>query len=127
MSIESWKAEFYPIGAKDVPKQHALGHSIIKWHGLRKENLRKHGCRILWRSEVVDDAGCGLEIDANSCALCTYYWSHSGCGSCPLAIARGGVACDKERHDEQFSPYKHWLRTGNPMPMLGWLHLALDV
>lgn len=39
MSLETWKEEFYPIPADEVPESQALAHSLRKWEGLRKENL----------------------------------------------------------------------------------------
>jgi hypothetical protein len=41
MSLESWKAEFYPIPADEVKKKDALAHSLRKWEGLRKEQSRE--------------------------------------------------------------------------------------
>ena len=42
MSIESWKAEFYPTPADEASKDQAIAHSLRKWEGLRKENLDRH-------------------------------------------------------------------------------------
>ena len=42
MSIESWKAEFYPVEAAEVSAEDALAHSLKKWQGLQEESLLKH-------------------------------------------------------------------------------------
>lgn len=41
MSIESWKAEFYPVPAEDCPQndKDMLAHAKLKWSGLTPEIL----------------------------------------------------------------------------------------
>lgn len=43
MSLITWKAKFYPEPANArMSKRDALLHSLRKWEGLTKENLKKH-------------------------------------------------------------------------------------
>ncbi len=90
MTLESWKSEFYPIEASEVPESEAVAQSLQKWIGLRKENLDKHEC-FLDEFGVVDVNGEYLMINADSCALCSYY-QLAGCGICPLSEA--GYGCE---------------------------------
>lgn len=38
MSLETWKAEYYPISARETKQAQATAHSFKKWEGLRREN-----------------------------------------------------------------------------------------
>lgn len=131
MSLETWKAEFYPKPAKDVKAEDAVAHSLQKWRGLRKENLEKHG---LERDVecLQDESCCSFVVDADSCALCVHHLTkQDSCASCPLAKARGGVACDDswngiskvlpEIKAEDVPPYQVFTLRGDPEPMIYWL------
>jgi len=126
MSIQSWKEEFYPVEAKDVPKEQAIQHSIRKFEGLREENLEKHG--VLDDHFVICNFGIGdFTLGCSSCALCLLYLAKSQyveekCQVCPLFQVRGGVSCDQERQDEDLSPWHN--RFKNPEHMIMWLSLA---
>lgn len=121
MSLETWKAEFYPTPANEVPAHDALAHSIQKWTGLLKKNLKKHGVRIGWKELVGPDSS--LRIAAGTCALCIHHYGFPECRNCPLFQSRGGVRCDKTHDDEFFPPYKRFL-DGDARPMLNALKKA---
>lgn len=122
MSLETWKQEFYPVGAgeaalvfdKDTPhgKLALIDHAIKKWEGLRPEALQEHG--LAYGPKVVWDttgSGVKLQIDAGTCSLCEAYASH--CSRCLL----------KDCHQE----FTSWARSarwgdGNPEPMLALLN-----
>jgi hypothetical protein len=144
MSLETWKAEFYPIKARETHRSDAIDHSLQKWLGLLPENLAKHHVTLV-AGEVVDifvdldnPSTRGVFIDGDSCSLCHHYMDHdfdeeegeyeSHCHDCPLYQARGGVACDDETsgewESEQPSPWHSFTRAKNkndPKPMIHWL------
>jgi hypothetical protein len=44
MSIETWKAEYYPCDADSDEAQAApAAHGLRKWYGLRPEAIARHG------------------------------------------------------------------------------------
>lgn len=120
MSLESWKEEFYKTPAEGVKKGKALDHSLRKWEGLKKGNLRKHGVGLESGSVFDQDGGC-LDIDGNTCALCFHYNRsfRNGCEGCPLVIVRNGEGCDSGKDH----PYGKFL-DGDPLPMLRLLRKA---
>lgn len=149
MSIESWKAEFYPVQAQRCPQDQAIAHSLKKWDGLREENLQKHELRPSHKSTDIvairHELGAAentFYIHSSSCALCAHFYAPDGveededgnelplCSTCPLAIARAEngepVACDRERLDEVRSPWAEWSREKNPEPMIFWLKKAAE-
>ena len=117
MSIESWKAEFYPVEADKCPKENVVAHSIRKWEGLYADNLKKHGLEV--DSDYIED--CLYDrfyIDSSSCALCQ---THFTCGDCPLYKVRGDVSCDNRSKREVRSPFKTWTELNRADHMLRWL------
>ena len=137
MSLETWKAEFYPIEAEDVPVEQAIDHSLTKWIGLRAENLARHALEIDTYGMLVEiaDNNKVMELGGSNCALCACYHDDEAydydldedapCQECPLAIVRGGVACDDTRESEERSPWSDWnnnpTERRNPEPMIMWL------
>lgn len=118
MSLETWKAEFYPIDASKVPVEDAVQHSLRKWRGLTKENLAKHGVKSCGY-RIADDTY-GLWINSTSCSLCTHYVNNStGCRGCPLVTVIGG-RCDKGID----APYGKFFEQMNPLPMIEALERA---
>lgn len=132
MSLESWKAEFYPVPAdslKSATDLEVAKHSLQKWIGLRKSNLEKHG---------VKRAGCDLiesSVDSSSsdyrfyaiaasshCSLCVRFLNTSHpkdkCADCPLYQARGDYRCDRTTSREGISPWSEYRANGNPEPMI---------
>lgn len=155
MSLETWKAEFYPTPAEDTAKEDAIAHSLRKWQGLTPENLKKHGVIHEPFAGVIDESDFSagkpiymyseaVPIDSGTCALCHHHYNsgdeeswedddfdeEDSCGVCPLKEARGGVSCDCTRDDEQTSPWNSFSHPGNtgsnPKPMIFWLQKALD-
>lgn len=122
MSIESWKAEFYPVEAKDVPKEQAVQHSIKKFEGLREENLKRHG--VYNSLNYLTDGYEKFYFNGDNCALCEYHnaLSDGSCETCTLCKVRDNVACDDIRFDEQGSLWND--RFVSPERMIMWLGLA---
>jgi hypothetical protein len=141
MSLETWKAEFYPIEADQCPIDQAVAHSLLKWQGLTAENLAKHGVERHANSSRIGSGDAFLWIGSDSCALCHHfhtddpeedeYGDESYCRECPLANIRGGFACDNRRFDEpgEFleaeSPWHEFAGDNkDPQPMIFWLTQA---
>lgn len=119
MSVASWRREFYRVAASRVKKKDALEHSLRKWEGLTKENLRKHD---VWVSGgmVADMSGDDFPIDDGTCALCRHYADVDlKCAGCPIADARGGKICDEGDN----APYILFSVKDNPIPMLRLLRM----
>ena len=127
MSFESWLEEFYPVPARECPKEQAAAHSLKKWQGALPENLEKHDVDF-WGSTLTEDDSRYITFDSGSCSLCHHYidkyrWT---CGTCPLYIVRGHVPCFIERVDEiaEGSPFHQAEHTVEPMIM--WLKKAVE-
>lgn len=123
MSLETWKAEYYPIPADETEKENAIAHSLKKWEGLRISNLAMHSLFINDSGGIEDEDGIHLDIDAGSCALCLHAYGE-GCNTCPLFLARGKVSCDNVRSEEDDSPWHTWCEDRDPRPMIHWLRKA---
>lgn len=138
MTLFTWIAEFYPEPA-DVPTNDAdrCRHSIRKWEGARKENLKRHGMvhRIgyakLFSDELFSD-GPSFWFGPDTCALCLVHMEEEDCNkSCPLLRA-GFVPCGTSPWlDESVTigsdPYEIWCDTGDPEPMIAALKKALEM
>lgn len=113
MSIETWKAEFYPVPASEVAAEDALQHSLRKWIGLREENLSKHG---VTKKEA--------HVGGIACALCKNYMVDSdpySCGLCPI-VKLHGLSCDNLG-----SPWWEWVEGYGPEPMIAVLQECIAV
>lgn len=110
MSIKSWKKEFYPIKANECPKSEAEEHSLQKWKGLEKKNLKKHK---VWLdgSYLFDDEETFMFTEKN-CALCFHHYNNH-CTTCPLAVSLGNIPCYCEN-----MPYGILCYDVNPKPMI---------
>lgn len=112
MSLQTWKAEFYPQTAsalartKGVTAIQLLDHSIVKWTGALPANTKKHGVvyDAQWCTVKTVDHQLGyhedpkneLVFDSTTCSLCRKYdgpRSNGLCTRCPLAQVRGGLRC----------------------------------
>lgn len=135
MSIASWKAEFYPVSAKKVPKSQALAHSLRKWIGLRSENLKRHGLKACFAAIYPLRRRPGrkfryLRINSASCALCVHYYDEDKtdpqqtCLRCPL-YAVCGCPCDRDSPTAA-SPFHSWTVRHDPEPMIRLLQAALE-
>ncbi len=130
MSLKTWKKEFYPIPASEVEgRTEAIQHSLVKWVGLRGENLRKHNVRLIGISLTDARAGERLDISSDSCALCHLYLRTSGsrCGKCPLVTVRNKYPCDIRIPQEGLSPFHYFALEGNPEPMIELLEKVLEM
>lgn len=128
MSLKTWKEEFYPVDARSPEAQaDPVAHSLRKWEGLRPEAMAKHGVRRCLTHSITDDNYFPMPVDAVSCALCQRGNPSRNkkppckCDTCPLALSRGGTACDKARDNETLSPWESWELDANPEPMIAAL------
>lgn len=124
VGIETWKAEFYPVGADECPHDQALSHSLQKWRGLRHDALMAHGLTTTSGGDL-KSGGVVFRVDASTCALCE---AHPRCDGCPLFESRGEVSCDfqTEREEEanKPSPFEAWQTDQDPEPMIAALLAA---
>lgn len=124
MSIRTWKEEFYPKRAQETTKAEALDHSILKWIGLRPENLAKHEMRQDVFGCLRDTAGDKVFVDSSTCALCHHhrgsnnYVDDNACNGCPLFEVRDRVQCDAARMREADAPYFLFMHGNDPEPMI---------
>lgn len=128
MSLKTWMKEFYPILAYRCSKKQALEHSLRKWEGALKKNLKKHCVRYaLWSIEE-PDAGLyfeSLRFISDTCALCNHYETNElsdadSCMQCPLRKMTG-APCD-------FDEEAPWRKSKNdPMPMIRALRKAIKL
>lgn len=75
MSMETWKAEFYPVEAivATGSELEAAEHSLKKWEGRSPDNLKKHELHLSGIHTITDeDAGEDFDFNGNTCALCQY-------------------------------------------------------
>ena len=133
MSYDSWIAENYPIDAEGATENDlmAIDHALLKWRGLRKKALEKHGV-ILCGISVCGREGKmelpELPIDSRSCALCVRHLvpdiiiGKRDCSSCPLFEVRG-MACDAPKGR---SPYTSFALAADPEPTIDLLERARE-
>lgn len=121
MSYETWRKEFYPITAAQAAKKGkiaAIEHSLQKWKGLTKANLKKH-------STSPSHEDWHLFICSSSCALCKKYlnWRLDEiCIDCPLFHALGKIECDYGD-----GPFWQFDELNNPKPMITALTKTLKL
>ena len=131
MSLQTWKAEFYPQSAAETlalkiddteRTELALAHSIQKWRGLTPAALARHQLKVvdgdLFPSNGADET---FGIDAESCALCMAF---PGCKDCPLYGSRDNVSCDSTTAEEAHSPFFMFSVDSDPQPMIDALEKA---
>ena len=139
MSLKTWKKEFYPKAASRVAKKEATAHSLRKWQGLTKTNLKKHELKIADNYVVPiialypEDRNFyydGFFVNEQTCALCKKFLDEEAdnhaCSKCPLYKALGNISCaswdDETKKD---GPYEIWLQKSNPIPMINALKKTL--
>lgn len=125
MSLATWKKKFYATPASSVRgRVNCVKHSLRKWRGLRKSNLRAHDILQDYKN-IYGIAGECLTIDEVSCALCQQYVDDSAlaqrCIRCPLSKTLDDRRCDWKED----SPYGKWLETGDALPMIRALERTL--
>ena len=96
MSIKTWIKEFYPIPVTKVSKKHALKHSLKKWEGLLKKNLKKHQVYMVHIQgfQLIDNKNKNPSDFSkdDTCALCWHFYQYVNCGCCP--IAKHSINCN---------------------------------
>lgn len=145
MSIETWKAEFYPIpvGSPEY-RQHmlstvrterdlaaaTLAHSLHKWRGFKIDMVRKHGGRFRKPGELVFRDGFTVMAGTDTCALCVEFrtsyilgTSASRCSSCPLTQKDPSMECGRTPFGKD--PWSIWCHSGNAQPMITFLEKEL--
>ena len=118
MSIETWKAEYYPCEAKDATD--SIQHSLTKWIGLRKENLDRHGLLKGVCELYTETDGGVFKINNDTCALCIEFLCPGAadpCVRCPL-YKHLGHACDNGDGEDDQSPYHSFIADDDPEPMI---------
>jgi hypothetical protein len=137
MSLSTWKKEFYPISASKCSKKNAAAHSLKKWEGLIKKNLKKHSLAIdppeLYDPKNEENSyseNC-FEFNETTCSLCVKYYSDENwspdnddlsCKKCPLYKVLGNMSCT-----ERGQPYYTFTDTGNPVPMINALKKVVNL
>ena len=124
MSIKSWKEKFYPVEAS-APKTmlDALKHALRKWKGLYPSILKEYGLKIGDETNLVGKDGT-FPLDTDTCAVCVAV--EVKCKICPLYEVRG-MKCDVPSTWDMPSPYSSLTEYGDPIPMIGLLHEAIDL
>lgn len=113
MSLKTWTKEFYPTPASLATKRTALAHSLRKWEGLLKKNVRRHGGMVVSWGDVSFKDGVFLP-DGSNCSLCRVYDVDGMCSGCPIDSA--GQNCH-----ESGSAFPRYIETGNAVPMVNLL------
>lgn len=128
MSLETWKAEFYPEDAalfytEQRSALEAVEHSLRKWRGLLPENLAKHG---------VEKDGIGIKetrrisckerfwFRAENCALCEWSLKARDGGETPMDEECDCCPLQGCAHEYRAAIY------GNPTPMIRLLESARE-
>lgn len=123
MSISSWIKEFYRVPADEVKPENAAAHSLRKWTGLLKSNLKKHklghnsGNYLFNHSYSSGDGKAVFEVSYDTCALCQNAKDAYGtvvCHTCPLYEIQGNEGCGVRTGD----PFQVWYDNSNPRPMI---------
>lgn len=121
MSIASWKKEFYTTPAEEVSESRALAHSIKKWTGLLKKNMKRHGVSVYKPDKAIEDeSGALFYVSDETCALCVHHYDRD-CKSCPLYAVNNNRPCD---FPKQGSAYDKFISDSDARPMLRLLKAA---
>ncbi len=128
MSLITWKEEFYPVKPSlKMTKVQAIEHSLKKWEGLTRTNLKKHGLYITKYGHNLSDDIENFIISSDSCALCHKYLyeqpegNPEDCAVCPLYATLGKGCGDGDEND----PYTYWSKGCDPKPMIKALKKCL--
>lgn len=126
MSLDSWKAEYYPVPARECAPGESVAHSLKKWRGLTPESLMQNNVGIIDRYILVQNKGQGsLKIDSDTCALCVNFYDDDAedgrdfnpCESCPIYELLGRPCAEE---------YGKFLDNGNPYPMIRILEKTVE-
>lgn len=137
MSLQSWLNEYYslePFSERATcSDETAIQHSLKKWKGTLKPNLKKHS--VQYRNYAIfDEAGNVFNFYSNTCSLCYRYdrnttnrddcFSESLKQVCPIVRFRG-YACDELPDRNYGNKFNHttWDEVeNNPFEMVKLLH-----
>ena len=127
MSFDTWLDKFYPLEAYHekviATDKTAVEHCIVKWEGLRPDNIQEHGMKVFGRRSLkTEGENTGFfSIDASTCALCTRNSSlgNYGCWGCPIYSFKDLRDCSKE--------YTEWIENKDPEPMIDLLKRTLKM
>lgn len=151
MSIQTWIEEFYPITAetfissfkfrsdinsrmKELYDIELLKHALLKWEGLRKDNLKKHNVYKSYNSikdihsdinqikELNEKLITNQEISISSvtCTLCIEYDHNIYCGTCPIRYKTNQCSTgniDIFTNETRYA-YGEFLHNDDPEPMI---------
>lgn len=133
MSLESWKAEFYPKNAHQFSTESdkkCIKAAIKKWKGAFPENCAKHNVRYVEHSIIDIKSNEELEFDDDACTLCVKYFeafcyrnNSTGIVHCPI-IRLQGIPCDKAPASGEASTYDK--SKNDPEPILNLLKETLQ-
>jgi hypothetical protein len=116
MNVIGWMVKYCPVPANKVKAEDAIAHSLLKWQGYRKSNLKEFGL-----------SSAPLRPSAANCALCLLHYESEkaeSCENCPI-FAERGQACDNPLESEGCSPYWSFMSKGDPEPMIELLERCL--
>jgi len=117
MSLATWKKESYPTPASKCAEKDALHHVLRKYLGTRKAVLKRH--RVVAINSTLTDGVYQFHFNEKTCALCKFYRVRHCRSACPL-VTHAGLVCGRAG-----SVYNHWVRTGDPEPMIRALRRAV--
>lgn len=124
MSLDTWKAEYYPIPAEKATRtwKMAMEHSLRKWTGRREENLKKYNMKAKLWGVITDRRKNTFTFADNTCALCVksgYEGNARACVKCALKQYLGEECYE--------GPWDEFMATGNPEPMIKALRGTLKM
>ncbi len=147
MTLRTWREEFYPVPADIVSEEHAVTHSINKFEGLRKANLKKHdvykhnksisndakylyiqpmGSEKVYKDDLDKKLNIPLSIDGTSCVLCILHEKKGSCITCPIYLYKKTKSSIARTREPCSVEYITWLADGNPEPMIELLYATQE-
>jgi hypothetical protein len=124
MSIESWKQEYYTDPSLCTNDRERAEHTKLKYIGVRKENLARHGLVQKYAGLYSDKREFGFS--GLSCSFCRTYTNKSGCNSCPLYKEDQWCEINADGEDlHELVAYDHFVK-GDPEPMITLMDTILS-
>ena len=126
MTVKSWMAQYYPVPAVEVrSEKEAVIHSLVKWTGLRPENLAEHKLRHAF-GNFRDNFGHNFLVNGGTCALCRLV--EDVCEECPITRVTG-ASCEGYAYTEEepgSDAYNEFVIADDPEPMIALLKETLE-
>jgi len=120
MSIQSWKKEFYPVDASKCRKSilKALKHTLLKYTGTLKKNLKKH--------DIEKEKGSGRLFDCRGMSYGKFGFGEDTCALCPnnfpdcstCILYKSGNGCLEDYDEDKINPYRFFVSDSDPKPMI---------